>query len=63
MELQLVRRLTGRKLAQWEALLEKTGLHGQPDGDITILLYEEDALAATGTRQGNLLKYIAVDPA
>lgn len=63
MELQLVRRMAGRKLAQWNALLEKTGLHGQPDGDITALLFEADTLAATGTRQGNLLKYIAVDPA
>lgn len=63
MELQLVRRLTGRKLAQWKALMEKTGLHGDPDGDSTVLLYGEDTLAATGTRRGNLLKYIAVDPA
>ena len=63
MELQLVRRLTGRKLAQWTALLEKTGLRGDLDGEVTVLLYEEDTLAATGTRQGNLLKYIAVDPA
>ena len=64
MEIQLLRRLSGQKLAQWTALLEKTGLHGQPDGDATVLLYDEDdTLAATGTRQGNLLKYIAVDPA
>lgn len=63
MELLLARRLAGRKLAQWNALLEKTGLHGQPDGDITVLLYDGEVLAATGTRQGNLLKYIAVDPA
>ena len=62
MELQLLRRLTGWKLTQWTALLEKTGLHGQPDGDTTALLYEDDTLVATGTRQGNLLKYIAVDP-
>lgn len=63
MELQLVRRLTGRKLAQWTALLEKTGLHGTPDGEATVLIYDGEALAATGSRQGNLLKYIAVDPA
>lgn len=63
MELQLVRRLMGRKLAQWTALLEKTGLHGTPDGEATVLIYDEETLAATGSRQGNLLKYIAVDPA
>lgn len=63
MELQLVRCPVGRKLTQWTALLKKTGLHGQPDGDATVLLYDDDTLAATGTRQGNLLKYIAVDPA
>ena len=40
MEIQLLRRLTGQKLAQWAALLEKTGLHGQPDGDATVLLYD-----------------------
>ena len=63
MELQLVRRLMGRKLAQWTALLEKTGLHGTPDGEATVLIYDRETLAATGSRQGNLLKYIAVDPA
>ena len=62
MELQLVRRLAGRKLTQWEALMKETGLHGQPDGDAIVLLYEGEDLAATGTRQGNLLKYLAVDP-
>ena len=52
MEIQLLRRLSGQKLAQWTALLEKTGLHGQPDGDTTVLLFDEDdTLAATGTRQ------------
>lgn len=63
MELLLARRLAGRKLAQWNALLEKTGLHGEPDCDTTVLLYDDETLAATGSRQGNLLKYIAVDPA
>lgn len=63
MELLLVRRLAGRKLAQWNALLEKTGLHGEADCDTTVLLYDDEDLAATGSRQGNLLKYIAVDPA
>lgn len=63
MELQILQRISGRKLAQWTALLEKTGLQGQPDAECTVLLFEEDILVATGSRQGNLLKYIAVDPA
>lgn len=63
MELQLVTRMRGSTQAQWEALLRKTGLEPDTQWDQTALLWDGEALAATGSRMGNILKCIAVDPA
>lgn len=62
MEIQLTNRLRGATRAKWEALLQRTGLEPQGDWDQTALLWDGETLAATGSRLGNLLKYIAVDP-
>ena len=63
MEMQLTTRLRGSSKAQWEALLRKTSLEPDTQWDQAALLWDGDQLAATGSRMGNLLKCIAVDPA
>ena len=55
-------RLTGRTRKCWVDLLARTGLTPEENPEQTVLVWQEDRLAATGSRQGNLLKYIAVDP-
>ena len=61
MDVELTNRLRGTALQSWTSLLQKEGL--TPDFDIqsTVLIWEQGALVATGSRQGNLLKCIAVD--
>ena len=49
--------------AKWEALLAKTGLTPDRDTDQTVTVWEQEEIIATGSRKGNLLKCIAVDPA
>ena len=62
MDLQANTPLRGSTRKQWEALLTRSGL--TPDIDITqtVTLWDGGELAATGSRKGNLLKCIAVDP-
>ena len=48
---------------QWTALLKKTGLTAEELPEHTVLLWDGDTLAATGSRSGALIKYLAVDPA
>ena len=54
--------LHGAKKDAWTALLAKCGLEPAPS-EYTVLLWDEDALVATGSRDGNILKCIAVDNA
>lgn len=61
MELQLLSRLSGSRKAAWEELLRCAGLEPDPKTDATVLIWQQDKLIATGSRQGNLLKCIAVD--
>lgn len=63
MEIEVSSRLTGNKHAAWCDLLRRTGLEPDENADQTVLLWEEETLAAAGSRLGNLLKCIAVDPA
>lgn len=46
----------------WEALLTKAGLTPDPDAEQIVTVWEQETLIATGSRKGNLLKCIAVDP-
>ena len=59
---QTVKRLRGNSLEQWRRLMDRAGLEPDTGWDQTVLVWDEDALAAAGSRLGNLLKCIAVDP-
>ena len=63
MDMELLPRLSGQKQKQWEALLKSAALEPDSRLDSTLLIWEEGQLVATGSRQGNLLKCIAVDTA
>lgn len=52
--------LQGRKKAAWSALLSKCGLE-ESSAENTVLVWEGDELIATGSREGSILKCIAVD--
>ena len=62
MDTEILTTLRGRKLQAWQQLLQKTGLVPEEQPEQTVLLWEGGALAATGSRQGNILKYLAVSP-
>lgn len=49
--------------AKWEALLAKAGLTPDRAVEQTVTIWEQEQIIATGSRKGNLLKCIAVDPA
>lgn len=55
--------LQGSKVNIWSDFLAKAGLTADSDAAQTVLIWDEEQLVATGSRTGNLLKYIAVDPA
>lgn len=58
---EVVKSLQGSKRRQWEALLTAAALEPDSQVESTVLVWEDEALIATGSRQGNLLKCIAVD--
>ena len=62
MDMELHNPLRGTKVNIWSDFLKKAGLTADPDAQQTVLVWENDELIATGSRTGNLLKYIAVDP-
>lgn len=55
--------LSGRKMLEWQRFLEKAALKPDLDTDQTVTVWDEGELIACGSRKGNLLKCIAVDPA
>lgn len=61
MDIELVGQLRGRKLDAWKDLLYRAGLEADDQVEQTVLIWDGDALIATGSRQDNLLKCIAVD--
>ena len=63
MDMELLPRLSGQKQKLWEALLKSAQLEPDDRLDSTLLIWEGGELIATGSRQGNLLKCIAVDAA
>ena len=63
MELELLGNLRGRKQTLWAELLGKAGLDPDPQVERTALIWDNGQLIATGSRQGNLLKCIAVEEA
>ncbi len=60
MELRTVTHLDSAARAQWRGLLEEAGLQPEEPLEQTVLLYDGATLCATGSRQGGLLKCIAV---
>ena len=58
-----VSRLTGTEKKCWLQLLQKAGLAPDEAVGQTVLVWENDTLIATGSRQENILKCIAVDAA
>jgi len=62
MVVETKKRLAGATRNQWEALLARAGLTPDDTAEQTVLVWDADRLAAAGSRQGNLLKCIAVDP-
>ena len=63
MDIESVSALRGGKKQLWQAFLKRTGLEPDENLEQTVLLWDDETLIATGSRQENLLKCIAVDPA
>ena len=61
MDVELITGLQGRKKQAWIAFLNKAGLEPDESVQRTVLVWDDDDLIATGSREGNLLKCIAVD--
>ena len=62
MDIELIQNLQGRKKEIWESFLRKMDLAADETVESTCLVWEEGELIATGSRQENILKCIAVDP-
>ncbi len=61
MEIESISRISGAKLNIWREFLERAGLQAESCCEQTVLIWDRDTLVATGSRQQNLLKCIAVD--
>lgn len=61
MDMELTGSLRGAKLEAWKALLAQAGLEPDLQSEATVLIWDADQLIAAASRQGNLLKCIAVD--
>ena len=61
MDIQLGLLPQGRKQNIWIDFLAKAGLEADLGVERTVLVWDEGQLIATGSRQGNVLKCIAVD--
>lgn len=62
MDVELIDSLQGQKKRLWQEFLAKSQLEADEQVESTVLIWQGDTLMATGSRQGNLLKCIAVDP-
>lgn len=62
MNVETVSRLRGDRLNKWKSLLCETDLHADTPAERTVLVWEEGELIATGGRDGNVLKMLAVSP-
>lgn len=60
MDIEITATLRGTTKALWEAFLAQAGLEADRDVEQTVLVWDNGELIATGSRQGNLLKCIAV---
>ena len=62
MDIELIYNISGRKREIWAAFLQKLALAADEAVEATCLVWEDGTLIATGSRQENILKCIAVDP-
>ena len=62
MDIELICGLQGRKKEIWAAFLQKMDLAADETVESTCLVWEDGEIIATGSRQENILKCIAVDP-
>lgn len=60
---ETVKALRTCDIPQYLSLLQAVGLESEAPAEETILIWDGEKLVATGARQENILKYIAVDPA
>lgn len=60
MNIELISNLCGTKLKLWQSFLAEAGLEADTAVEQTVLVWDEQQIIATGSRQGNLLKCIAV---
>ena len=63
MEIELCAKLSPRKLNIWQDFLKKASLEADLGVEKVALVWDDDTLIATGSREGNILKCIAVDEA
>ncbi len=56
------KKITGHKKQIWQDFLNKASLEADENVNQTVLIFDDDVLIATGSRQDNILKCIAVDP-
>lgn len=63
MQTEIVSTLRATTRDKYLALLAQAGLTLETEAERTVLIWEGESLVATGARQENLLKYIAVDAA
>lgn len=61
MDIELIGHLQSKKQKLWAEFLSRAGLEADLNTERTVLIWDDDTLIATGSRQGNLLKCIAVD--
>lgn len=62
MYIEVIKQFDKRKKALWQKFLENVGLSADEEVEETVLLWDEDRLIGTGSRDRNLLKLIAVSP-
>lgn len=62
MDVELIHGLQGNKKEKWAAFLKKMALASDEAVEATCLVWEDGEIIATGSRQENILKCIAVDP-
>ena len=61
LEIELTSTLRGQRRQQWLELLHRCSLSPDENIQATVLIWDGDTLAASASRQANLLKCIAVD--
>ncbi len=60
MNFEITSRLSGTALSEWRELVLSAGLSADRCAERTVLVYDGDALVATGARDGAILKMLAV---